>query len=54
VEILSASNRWPDVEEKRADYLRAGTRMAWVLDPREVVPGFRLELKEVFGQRPAG
>ncbi|MGH7513053.1 MAG: Uma2 family endonuclease [Gemmatimonadales bacterium] len=75
VEILSASNRWPDVEEKLADYLGAGTRMVWVLDPRErravvrypdrpplllaangvldgedVVPGFALELEEMFGR----
>ena len=62
-----------------ADYLGAGTRMVWVLDPRErravvrypdrppmllaadgvldgedVVPGFTLELEQVFGRRPAG
>ena len=74
VEILSASNRWQDIEEKLADYLGAGTRMVWVLDPRDrravvrypdrpprllaadglldgedVVPGFVLELKDLFG-----
>jgi Uma2 family endonuclease len=35
VEILSPSSRWADVEEKVADYLAAGARLVWVVDPRE-------------------
>lgn len=35
IEILSASSRWPEVEEILADYLSAGARMVWVVDPRE-------------------
>ena len=35
VEILSASSRWPDVEEILADYLASGARMVWVVEPRE-------------------
>jgi Uma2 family endonuclease len=35
VEILSASSRWPDVEETLTDYLASGARMAWVVEPRE-------------------
>jgi Uma2 family endonuclease len=33
VEILSPSNRPSDVRAKVADYLDAGVRMVWVLDP---------------------
>ena len=35
VEILSPSSRWSEVEEKIADYFAAGTRLVWVVDPRE-------------------
>jgi Uma2 family endonuclease len=35
VEILSPSSRWTDVEERITDYLDAGTRLVWVIDPRE-------------------
>jgi Uma2 family endonuclease len=35
IEILSASSRWPDVEDVLADYFAGGTRMVWVVEPRE-------------------
>jgi Uma2 family endonuclease len=35
IEIVSPSTRWSEVEEKVADYLAAGTRLVWVVDPRE-------------------
>src|SRR5687768_1104623 len=35
VEILSPSSRWSEVEEKIADYLAAGARLVWVVDPEE-------------------
>lgn len=34
VEILSPSNRSPDVTAKVADYVAAGVRLVWVLDPQ--------------------
>jgi Uma2 family endonuclease len=33
VEITSPSNRAPDVQEKVTDYLDAGVRLVWVVDP---------------------
>jgi Uma2 family endonuclease len=73
-EILSPGDRWADIEEKVADYLAAGARRVWLVDPRErrlivrypdrpsivladrdildgedVVPGFALDLAELFG-----
>ena len=33
VEVLSPSNRWPDVLTKVKEYLDAGTKLVWVLDP---------------------
>lgn len=33
VEVLSPSNRWTEILEKVEDYLAAGTRLVWVLDP---------------------
>ncbi len=33
VEILSTSNRWPEVEEILADYFASGARMVWVVEP---------------------
>lgn len=33
VEVLSPSDRWPDVLDKVAEYLRAGTIFVWVIDP---------------------
>ena len=35
VEILCPSSRWSEVEVRIADYLAAGTRLVWVLDPGE-------------------
>ena len=35
VEILSASSRWPEVEETLADYFASGARIVWVVEPRE-------------------
>jgi Uma2 family endonuclease len=34
VEVVSPWDRWFEVEEKVAEYLRAGTREVWVVDPR--------------------
>lgn len=34
VEIVSPSNRPADVREKVTDYLAAGVRLVWVIDPR--------------------
>jgi Uma2 family endonuclease len=34
VEITSPSNRAPDIQEKVTDYLDAGARLVWVVDPR--------------------
>jgi Uma2 family endonuclease len=33
IEVLSPSNRRAEIEEKIADYLGAGTRLVWVVDP---------------------
>lgn len=33
VEVVSPSNRWTDVAAKVRDYLEAGTRLVWVVDP---------------------
>lgn len=33
VEVLSPSNRAGEIQEKVAEYLDAGTRMVWVVDP---------------------
>ena len=35
VEILSPSNRIGEIHAKVADYLAAGARLVWVVDPRE-------------------
>ena len=73
VEVLSASNRPGQVRRKVRDYLKAGTRLVWVVDPErrtatvyrrdvsservdadgvldgeDVLPGFRLALREVW------
>lgn len=34
VEILSPSNAAPEIQEKALEYLEAGSRMVWVVDPR--------------------
>jgi Uma2 family endonuclease len=34
VEVLSPDNRPGDLDDRIADYLEAGTRMVWVVDPR--------------------
>jgi len=33
IEVLSPSDRWGDVHSKVADYLAAGARLVWVVDP---------------------
>lgn len=33
VEILSPSNRWPDMRRKANEYLDAGSRLVWLIDP---------------------
>jgi Uma2 family endonuclease len=73
VEILSPGDRPGDVRAKVADYLAAGTRRVWVIDPdaqcvriyrslldsrllesteeldgEDVLPGFRVEVAELF------
>jgi Uma2 family endonuclease len=35
VEILSPGERWSEVEQKVAEYLTAGARRVWLVDPRE-------------------
>lgn len=72
-EILSPSNTASEVQEKVLEYLDAGTRLVWVIDPQtrvvntyrsrtdvrllgeldeldggEVLPGFRLPVKDLF------
>ncbi len=72
VEVLSPDDRPRDVLDKVGEYLQAGVRLVWVVDPRreravayrsltdvvniglddfldaaEVVPGFRVKLKEI-------
>jgi Uma2 family endonuclease len=34
IEILSPGDRWSEIEEKVADYLQAGARRVWLVDPR--------------------
>ena len=34
VEVVSPSDRWVEVEEKVIEFLTAGTREVWVVDPR--------------------
>ncbi len=34
VEVVSPHDRWTKIEEKVQDYLRAGTRLVWVLNPK--------------------
>jgi Uma2 family endonuclease len=73
VEIVSPSNTLVEIQEKVFDYLDAGTRLVWVVEPRgrtvtvyrsreeigilmpsqeidggEVLPGFRVEVSELF------
>jgi Uma2 family endonuclease len=73
VEILSPSNTASDIHEKVLDYLAAGVRLIWIVDPRtrsvavhsgetpitiaregdlldgrDVVPGFTLEVADLF------
>jgi len=33
IEVTSPSNRWTGIQEKVRDYLEAGTRLVWVIDP---------------------
>ncbi len=72
VEVLAPDDRARDVRDKVGEYLQAGVRLVWVVDPRreravayrsltdvtniglddlldagEVVPGFRVRLKEI-------
>ena len=34
VEVVSPTDRWSDVEEKVAEYLNAGVRMIWIVNPK--------------------
>jgi Uma2 family endonuclease len=33
IEVVSPTDRWTDVEEKACGWLRAGTRLTWIVDP---------------------
>jgi Uma2 family endonuclease len=35
LEVTSPSDRWPDVEHKAREFLAAGTRAVWVIDPEQ-------------------
>ena len=35
VEVLSPSNRRKQIEEKIAEYLKAGTKLVWIVDPMD-------------------
>jgi len=73
IEVVSPSNTAVELHSKVADYLAAGTRLVWVVDPEtqevtvyrdllaprtleasdfldgeDVVPGFRIEVAELF------
>lgn len=73
VEIVSPSNTLPELQEKVLQYLEAGTRLVWIVDPTtrtaieyrsrddirlltgaeeldggDVLPGFRVTLREIF------
>ena len=73
VEIRSPGDRQREIDERVADYLRAGTSLVWIVDPRkrtvvvrvagaedrtlteadhldggDVLPGFRVAVREVF------
>jgi Uma2 family endonuclease len=45
VEILSPSNTMSEMQEKVIDYLDAGTRQVWVVDP-----GSRCKVSKLFGR----
>ena len=76
VEVVSPSNTATEIREKVLQYLRAGSRLVWVVDPdtrsvaayrsrqdvqlltendvldgADVVPGFRLDVSEIFQLR---
>ncbi|HEY4328490.1 MAG TPA: Uma2 family endonuclease [Phycisphaerae bacterium] len=78
VEILSPSNTKKEMDRKRREYFKAGTRLVWEIDPQtrtatvytdpenltllkedqsldggEVLPGFSLSLRELFGELDA-
>jgi Uma2 family endonuclease len=53
VEVLSPSNRPGDIHAKVADYLAAGARLVWIIDPmHEIVDVYRSLLSP--GRIPAG
>lgn len=79
VEVVSPSNTAAEIQRKVLEYLAAGTRLVWVVDPQTrsvttyrsrkdarvltegdpldggaVVPGFRIDLAELFATRPPG
>ena len=74
VEVDLTSAKKPDGQQRVVDYVEAGVRLVWVIEPRsrtatvyrpdgsarlvrtdealdgaDVIPGFRLELRELFG-----
>jgi Uma2 family endonuclease len=34
VEVISPGDRWSEIQEKMSEYLDAGVRLTWVVDPR--------------------
>lgn len=34
VEVISPSERWSEIEEKVEEYIKAGVRLIWLIDPR--------------------
>lgn len=34
IEVVSAEDRWSELEEKVADYFAAGTSLVWIVDPK--------------------
>ena len=36
IEVRSKTDRWPDILEKVDEYLRFGTQMVWVIDPKRL------------------
>lgn len=47
VEVLSRSNRVSAMNEKALNYLEAGTRLVWVIDPRTRIVTVHRSLREV-------
>lgn len=59
IEVVSPSDRWSDIFEKIGEYLAAGVREVWVIDPekrslsihQQDAPNFRLTESDTLTQR---